>query len=183
MEKMFIAALVVIVLLAVAGNLKRRSGSSTDLKYRAKTLMSENEKEWFKAIKRAVPHAHVFAQVAMNQLVEPDGKPYTGPYQSALNKITSRSIDFVLLSPDLSVLIAIEIDDRTHNQKRRKEADDKKTKALQDAGVALLRFPATPVASSEAIKERFVEVIAAKMQKPTDGRIEPTMTPTPLKPL
>jgi very-short-patch-repair endonuclease len=149
----------VIVLIFVNAAIKLRpKASAGEERYAAKPLLSENEKAWFKAIRAALPHAHVFAQVALNQLVKAEG----AKWRSAKNKIDRRSIDFVLLNPDLAVLLAIEIDDKSHMQEKRQADDAKKTKALRDADISLLRFPAAPVLAADEIKRRVVETVAAK---------------------
>jgi very-short-patch-repair endonuclease len=149
--------LIVLVFLNAAIKLKPK-GAPKDERYAAKPLLSENEKAWFKAIRSALPHAHVFAQVALNQLVKAEGPKW----RSAKNKIDPRSIDFVLLNPDLAVLLAIEIDDRSHQQEKRQADDAKKNKALHDADIPLIRFSATPVLAESEIKRRVVEVLTAK---------------------
>jgi very-short-patch-repair endonuclease len=149
--------LIVLVFVNAAIKLKPK-GAARDERYVAKPLLSENEKAWFKAIRGALPHAHVFAQVALNQLVKAEGPRW----RSAKNKIDPRSIDFVLLNPDLGVLLAIEIDDKSHQQKKRQADDAKKNKALADADIPLIRFPATPLLAEGEIKRRVVEAIAAK---------------------
>jgi hypothetical protein len=53
--------------------------------------------------------------------------------------------DFVLCRPDLTIVAVIELDDRTHMRADRKRADARKTKALADAGLRLVRIPAGPI--------------------------------------
>jgi very-short-patch-repair endonuclease len=152
-----IVFLIVLVFLNAAIKLRPKT-STAEERYSAKALLTENEKAWFKAIRAALPHAHVFAQVALNQLVRAEGPKW----RAAKNKIDPRSIDFVLLNPDLAVLLAIEIDDRSHNAKKRQADDAKKDKALRDAEIGLLRFPATPVLAEDEIKRRVIDAIAAR---------------------
>lgn len=105
-----------------------------------------------------MPHAHVFGQVALNQLVKvANGQQW----RSAKNKIDPRSIDFVVLNPDLAVLLTIEIDDKSHQTAKRKFDDEKKNVALRSADIPLLRIPATPTLPVEEIKKRIVATIAA----------------------
>jgi very-short-patch-repair endonuclease len=152
-----IVFLIVLVFLNAAIKLRPKAPAGGE-RYVSKPLLTENEKAWFKAIREALPHAHVFAQVALNQLVKPEGPKW----RSAKNKIDPRSIDFVLLNPDLNVLLAIEIDDKSHKLEKRQADDAKKNKALRDADISLLRFSAMPVLSSEEIKRRVIEALAAR---------------------
>jgi Protein of unknown function (DUF2726) len=50
--------------------------------------------------------------------------------------------DFVLCRPDLSIVAVIELDDRSHLRQDRQRADARKSKALADAGIRLVRIPA-----------------------------------------
>ena len=140
-----------------------KEGSNPD-QYAAKSLLTENEKKWYKAIKEATPNVHVFGQVALNQLVKAEGRTW----QAAKNKIATRSIDFVILNSELVVTLAIEIDDRSHLLEKRKVDDEKKNHALRQAGIPLLRIPATPVLSSEEVKEKIVEILARQIKAKQD---------------
>lgn len=155
-----VIALVAIVVFSQFFAAKRGTKDLAEEKYSAKNLLSENEKKWFAAFKDAFPNAHVFAQVALNQLVKAEG----AKWRSAKNKIDPRSIDFVLLSPDLNVLMAVEIDDKSHRLEKRQADDEKKNKALRDAGIILMRFPALPVPTGENLKKSVVETLAATRQ-------------------
>lgn len=155
-----VVALVVIVVFSQFFAAKRGAKDLAEEKYSAKNLLSENEKKWFAAFKEAFPNAHVFAQVALNQLVKAEG----AKWRSAKNKIDPRSIDFVLLSPDLNVLMAVEIDDKSHRLEKRQADDEKKNKALRDAGIILMRFPSLPVPTGENLKKSVVETLAATRQ-------------------
>lgn len=82
----------------------------------------------------------IFAQVPLNRLVEI--LPNTTSRQSWLNKIDRKTIDFVLCDPQtLTPQLAIELDDRTHQQANRKERDAFVEEALAAAGFPLLRVP------------------------------------------
>jgi very-short-patch-repair endonuclease len=162
-EKLFMVIAVIFgafILLGLLNSAGRRRITDADEKYSAKNLLSENEKKWFAAFKEAFPNAHVLAQVALNQLVKAEG----ARWRSAKNKIDPRSIDFVLLSPDLNVLMAVEIDDKSHRLEKRRADDEKKNKALRDAGIILMRFPALPIPTGENLKKTVVETIAATRQ-------------------
>ena len=61
--------------------------------------------------------------------------------------------DFVLCRPDLSIVAVIELDDRSHERADRRAADARKTKALADAGLKLVRIPAGPLPTSESLRQ------------------------------
>lgn len=60
-----------------------------------------------------------------------------------LNKITSKHVDFVLCDTvNLRPLLAIELDDSSHNQQSRVKRDEFVEKVFKNAGLPLLRIPA-----------------------------------------
>lgn len=149
---MIVLAFIVLIFIAAVGKAKKTQPGE-DV-YKKEKLLSENEKQWYRAIKEAAPNTHIFGQVAMNRLL-------TGTELAARNKIAPRSIDFVLLKENLDVLMAIEIDDRSHNAPKRKNGDATKTHALKSAGIPLLRIPATPLLTSTEIKKRMADMLIA----------------------
>lgn len=163
--KILVALMVIaVVVSAIASAVKKKGGGGKAAdQYSAKPLLSENEKQWFALIKTALPNAHLLGQVALNQLVKAEGKNW----RAAKNKIGPRSIDFVLLNNEFAVALAIEIDDRSHKRKDRQADDEKKANALRQAGIPLLRIPATPLLSGDEVKARVVEAIAthARLKK------------------
>ena len=77
-------------------------------------------------------------------------------WNGALNKIDRKSIDFLICTNDMSPLIAVELDDSTHNQPRRKERDNFVNSIISDAGISLLRFR-TNEWNSDLIKQRITQ--------------------------
>ena len=62
------------------------------------------------------------------------------PRQGWFNRISQLSADFLILNPDTSVVAAIELDEASHGSPSRRDADARKTRALQSAGVKLIRW-------------------------------------------
>ena len=63
--------------------------------------------------------------------------------QKAFNKISAKHFDFLLCDKeDLSVACAIELDDGSHNSKRRQERDEFLKGVCEAAGVPLIQIPA-----------------------------------------
>ena len=62
-------------------------------------------------------------------------------YQTALNRIGQRQVDFVICDRmTFRPLLAIELDDATHDRSRRMKSDDFENEALKSAGLSLLRL-------------------------------------------
>ncbi|MFD1259616.1 DUF2726 domain-containing protein [Entomomonas asaccharolytica] len=105
--------------------------------YQAVPVMSPIEKKFYWQLKRTFPHYHILAQVHLSQVIRP---PRGKNELKWLNKIWYMSLDFVILDDRLEMVAAIELDDRSHLLKRRREADQRKSKALKAAGVRLIRI-------------------------------------------
>lgn len=88
---------------------------------------------------------------------------------SARNRIRSKHFDFVLCDKrDLSVVCAIELDDKSHKQRERKERDDFINSACKAASLPLVRIPAQ---AGYAMAEVRSEILVA-----IGGRSEPTLS-------
>ena len=79
----------------------------------------------------------------MADVVEPEPGLNRSDRQSAFNRISGKHFDFLLCDKeDLSVICAIELDDRSHNSKRRHERDEFLKGVCEAAGVPLIQVPA-----------------------------------------
>lgn len=80
-----------------------------------------------------------------------------------------RSISIFLLcnNGDLSVACAIELDDASHNSKRRQERDEFLKGACEAAGIQLIQVPAQPRYVIEEVKRLLPRNLVAS--KPVDG--------------
>jgi very-short-patch-repair endonuclease len=74
-----------------------------------------------------------------------------GRSQSIANSFNQRSLDFLILNQDTSVVAAVELDDATHARENRRQADARKTHALKSAGVPLIRWTAKSLPDAAAI--------------------------------
>ncbi|WP_296560014.1 DUF2726 domain-containing protein [Pigmentiphaga sp.] len=146
------------------------AGTAVD-QYRVKPLLTDNEKRWFQLIKSALPNEYLSVQVALNQLVKAEGKNW----RAAKNKIDPRSIDFIVMNSEFAVTLAIEIDDRSHKRQDRQTDDEKKTNALRQAKIPLLRIPATPLLTSDEVKTRIASALGIHLQ-PEEPVTDPFLT-------
>src|SRR6202040_1122724 len=90
-------------------------------------------------------------QVALSQLAEVRAD---APNRQALqNRFFRLVADFVLCRHDFSVVAVIELDDSYHAARDRKDADQRKAKAVESAGLRLVRIPAGPIPSEAALRE------------------------------
>jgi predicted RNA-binding Zn-ribbon protein involved in translation (DUF1610 family) len=98
----------------------------------------------------------IFSKVRLADIVQVKNGLSRSDRQSALNRINRKHIDFILCNPaDLSILCAVELDDRSHDRISRKERDLFVDKALDAAGIPILHVTAqagyTPAKLSSAL--------------------------------
>lgn len=76
------------------------------------------------------------------------------------NKIKSKSIDFVLVrQEDCKINICIELDDKTHNYKKRIERDKFINKLFNDLNIPLLRIKSRASYNKYEIKKMILQTI------------------------
>ena len=119
------------------------TATSETLPYRRKNyLLSKAERSFFGVLQTAVGQQYlIFAMVRLADLIYiPRG---TESRQKHFNRIKSKHIDFVLCDPQsVRPMLAIELDDSSHNRSDRQDRDEFVDAALDDAGLPLLRVPA-----------------------------------------
>jgi hypothetical protein len=117
----------------------------------ARNLLSPREQSLYQKLLSLYPKHQVFVQVALSQLIDVDRSyPESESIRARYKQLVA---DFVLCRTDLSVVAIIELDDRSHERRDRQDADARKTKALVDAGLRLVRIPAGDLPSEEELRE------------------------------
>lgn len=135
---LFPAALLVLLLVLFVSQIWRKSGYP----YHAKeTLLSAGELAFFRVLGKAIPAHHMIApKVRLGDVIgcsEADWVRGHGP------RISAKHLDFVLIDRTTSrIVLAIELDDKSHDRPERKERDVFLNRALEAAAVPLLRIPA-----------------------------------------
>ena len=113
------------------------------------TVLSRPEQVLYRRLVQALPNNLVLAQVQLSRFL----KVKRGvPRQTWFNRISQLSADFLVFNPDTSVVVAIELDDASHERPRRRDADARKTHALQSAGVKLVRWHVRALPDEAAIR-------------------------------
>jgi very-short-patch-repair endonuclease len=117
----------------------------------AKALLTAWEQDMYRRLEEVYPQHRVFAQVALSQLLEV--RPGTGNRRAIRNHYSQLVADFVLCRDDFSVVAVIELDDSPHAATDRQDADRRKTKAVESAGLRLVRIPAGELPSHDELRE------------------------------
>ncbi len=123
-------------------------------------IMTDTEVLFFAKLQKAVPEYHIFSQVQLSRIIAPSDD--AGRDKNFwFNRICRQSVDYVLVDRDAqTTLLAIELDDWTHDSPARVKADEKKDKALASAGIPILRFHAERMPSVPIIRHDIEAVIS-----------------------
>lgn len=108
--------------------------ATTDIKYEKKTIMSDYEIMFYNRMKDLETEYNIVPQLVLSSVVDKKSKQ---KYRSELYRI----IDFAIFSKDYSkLLLLIELNDNTHNQRKRKDRDLKVKKRCNSAKIKLITF-------------------------------------------
>lgn len=144
----FVLVAVVFVALAKAKSTSSAGGSVWP--FHLKKPLSAPEQVLFFRLVQALPDHIVLAQVQMSRFLGVN-RGTDNPKQW-LNRISQKSVDFVVCTKDASVVAVIELDDKSHARADRVAADEAKDKALAAAGVRLIRWNVKSIPDADAIK-------------------------------
>ena len=117
-------------------------------------LFTPAERSFLGVLEQAVSDKYrVFGKVRLADVIQVKSGVGRSVRQSAFNRIQSKHLDFIVCDPgDLSIQFAVELDDSSHSQTKRKTRDAFVDQALKVATVPLFRFPAKQAYSVREIK-------------------------------
>jgi hypothetical protein len=157
-----VLAFVVFVVLAALKN--KQGGSGTlGLPYQpAKALFSAAERSFLGVLDQAVGSEHrVFGKVRVADVATVKSGLGNSARQGALNRIASKHFDFVVCrAGDLSVVCAIELNDKSHSSQRAQVRDDLLAKVCQAINLPLLTVAAQQAYSPQDVRVQFLAAIA-----------------------
>lgn len=108
--------------------------ATTDIKYEKKPIMSDYEIMFYNRMKDLETEYNIVPQLVLSSVVDKKSKQ---KYRSELYRI----IDFAIFSKDYSkLLLLIELNDNTHNKRKRKDRDLKVKKICNSAKIKLITF-------------------------------------------
>lgn len=124
-------------------------------KYQKKSLMTNNEFEFFNRLIKALPEYYIFSQVSMAAILDVDRKNTNIKYIQAIrNTFDRKIIDYVVYNKNKEIVAIIELDDRTHNP----EKDKKRDSMLWQAGYRTIRFQSKNKPTIEEIRKLFFKI-------------------------
>jgi hypothetical protein len=102
-------------------------------------FFSAAERSFYEILRRLAPNHTVFAKVRLADLIYVDKR--TTSRQADLNRICSKHVDFVLCDSNLAPVLAIELDDSSHDDEDRQSRDSFIDAAFSAANFPLIRIP------------------------------------------
>lgn len=136
--------------------LQRQSKDETSFPYELQSaLFTPAERSFLGVLDQAVAGKYrIFGKVRIADVATVRGTPNQSTRQRAFNKISAKHFDFLLCDPgDLSFVCAIELDDKSHAQDKRKERDQFVENICAAMKLPLLRFPAKRGYTVDSLRE------------------------------
>ena len=145
-------------LIAALGWLRRRSVAEALPYFSRQTLLSRGELAFYHALRQALPEGvAVSFKVRLSDLINCSGSAWKAGYGA---RISQKHIDFVIIDAGSTrILLAVELDDRTHRQSIRRERDAFVDRALEAAGVPILRVAAAAAYNPSALRAEVSEFL------------------------
>ena len=112
----------------------------TRLPYRRSCVLTRSERSFFSALSQTVSgEMYVFPKGRLEDVIEvPEDAEGRMKYRG---HVSSRHLDFVLCDKEqTSPLLAVELDDHYHQRSDRRERDEFVDRALETAGIPVLRY-------------------------------------------
>jgi len=156
-----------------AANAEERTGDASQYRYVSlRHVASPPEKILFERLHKALPELVVLAQVHLPRVIQPASKS-----KAPLERIIRKSLDFVICDATFAPLVAIEVNDRSHNAGDRIASDIDKAAALKSAGIPLITWEARKLPSIDVIRTTILEHVKIDAEDPA-----PVLAPKSAKP-
>jgi len=140
---------------------KKRVPLGTYQYVRKQFLLTESERDFFHVLKKCVKDKYfVFPQVRLSALADYRVK---GQSFGAFGHIHQKTVDYVICDTTyLNPLLAIELDDPSHEIESRKKRDSEVETIFEQIGLPLLRFIGKERYNEKAVCERIQEVLKSE---------------------
>lgn len=152
----YIVALLIILIVALLVKQLRADAIVPDepWPFYAKKPMTNAEQVLYFRLVEALPDHLILAQVQLSRFL---GVAKGNNFHAWNNRINRMSADFVVCKKDGSVQVVIELDDHSHHNEERKNADTKKNKALTAANLPIIRWQVNDMPDIPAIQKALLE--------------------------
>jgi hypothetical protein len=114
-----------------------------------KKVLTPVEQQLYHRLVRAFPDHIVLAQVAVSQLV---GVKKGQNFTAIWNRYNRLTADFVICNRDFSIAAVLELDDRSHDNPARQDADRRKAAICEAARIPLHRLNVNPLPNETELR-------------------------------
>ena len=164
MSSLVLLAIVVFVVFIVLAALKNKQGGSGKLGFPyqpAKPLFSAAERSFLGVLDQAVgPEHRVFGKVRVADVAAVKSGLGNSARQGALNRIAAKHLDFLVCrSGDLSVVCAVELNDKSHASQRAQARDELLANVCRVINLPLLTVPAKAAYSPQDVRAQFLAAV------------------------
>jgi hypothetical protein len=158
-----VVLIVVFVVIVALKSKQRGSGSIVGFPDQpAKALFSPAERSFLGVLDQAVgPEHRVFGKVRVADVAAVKPGLSASARQGALNRIASKHFDFVVCrASDLTVLCAVELNDKSHSTQRAQARDELVLNVCRAINLPLLQVPAKQAYSLQDLRAQLLSAIA-----------------------
>lgn len=148
-QLLYSIAILVIVAVLFAILTKRAEVANS---YLQKKPLSDPEQTLYWRLREALPECVVLSQVAFSRFMLPRHEMPVAR-RALFNRISQKSVDFLVCLPDFTVVSALELDDRTHVAAK----DARRDALLKSAGIPILRVHVGEIPSVEELRAMFTK--------------------------
>lgn len=129
---------------------------------RGKVLFSAAERSFLGVLDQAVGAEHrVFGKVRVADVASVRGGVSGAARQGALNRIAGKHFDFIVCrASDLSIVCAVELNDKSHARERAKSRDEFVVELCRVIGLPLLTYPAKANYALSDVRSQFLAALA-----------------------
>jgi hypothetical protein len=158
---------VVILVTVLAWKLLSGGGKATTYPYvKSEVLFSPAERSFLGVLDQAIGDEYrVFGKVRVADVASVKKMPDRGAWQRAFNRISSKHFDFLLCSTtDFAVVAAIELDDQSHQQGKRKERDAFIVGLCEAIALPLVQVPAQRAYSVPEVRAKVMSALGVRQE-------------------
>lgn len=157
----FIIIIIVVIVIRIFDNQKKMPRRIKEYRYvRKQYLLTRSEQIFFHTLVTAVGHEYcIFTQVHLSSLLQ--HKVVGQNWRGAFRHIDEKSVDFVLCDKkEISPILAIELDDATHERPDRELRDAEVERILYEAGLPLLRIDGQATYDADTVSDEIKNILS-----------------------
>ena len=171
MSWMFIILIVIVlVILVVVKQLPKNESYNSEYQYQQiGKLFTPAEISFLGALKLAVnDELEIYGKVRVADILKPQRNKNRSIWQKSFNKISAKHFDFILCQKNtMKPICAIELNDKSHKNKKRAERDAFLASACESASFPLISIAAQAAYKVPEIKEELSAFLQSSTRSPT----------------